>query len=77
MTEGKQLKITLTRSVISAQKRQRATVTALGLRKLHQSVVKNDTPIIRGMIAKVSHLLTVEEYVSEAPAKSAAAESEA
>ena len=74
--ETKQLKITLTRSVISSQKRQKATVAALGLRKLHQSVIQKDNPNIRGMIAKVSHLLTVEEYVSEASPKGAA-ESEA
>lgn len=58
---NKKLKITLTRSVIGRIKNQKATVAALGLRKRHQSVVHNDTPQIRGMINKVSHLVEVEE----------------
>ena len=56
-----QLKITQTRSVIRRPQKQKDTVRALGLRKLNQSVVKTDTPQIRGMIAKVHHLVTVEE----------------
>lgn len=56
-----QLKITLKRSLIGNQKKQKATVQALGLSKLHQSVIKNDTPQIRGMIHKVAHLVAVEE----------------
>ncbi|MFZ5897662.1 MAG: 50S ribosomal protein L30 [Bacillota bacterium] len=54
-------KITLVRSVIGSNEEQRATVRALGLKKLHQSVIKEDTPQIRGMIKKVSHLVKVEE----------------
>jgi len=57
----KKLKITLIKSVIGQNERQRATVRALGLRKLNHSVVKADSPEIRGMVAKVSHLLKVEE----------------
>lgn len=57
----KQLKITLVKSTISSLKNHKANVEALGLRKLHQSVVKNDTPQIRGMIFKVKHLVEVEE----------------
>ena len=57
----KQLKITLTKSPIGYNKRQKLTVQALGLRKLHRSVTHNDTPQIRGMINKVSHLVDVEE----------------
>lgn len=55
------LEITLTRSLIGRPKDQRETVKALGLRKLHQTVVKEDNPAIRGMINKVSHLVTVKE----------------
>ncbi|AEG16535.1 MULTISPECIES: 50S ribosomal protein L30 [Desulfofundulus] len=55
------LKITLIRSLIGRPEDQRVTVRTLGLRKLHSSVVQNDTPQIRGMINKVSHLVKVEE----------------
>jgi len=55
------LEITLTRSLIGRPQDQRDTVKALGLRKLHQTVVKEDNPAIRGMINKVSHLVTVKE----------------
>ena len=58
------LKIRQTRSTIGRGIGQKKTVRALGIRRLHQVVVHNDTPQIRGMIAKVSHLLEVEE-VSE------------
>jgi len=55
------LKVTLKRSTIKAAKRQRETVRGLGLRRLHQSRIVADTPEIRGMIRKVSHLLEHEE----------------
>ncbi|MBY7141701.1 50S ribosomal protein L30 [Virgibacillus sp. NKC19-3] len=55
------LEITLTRSVIGGKERQRKTVQALGLKKIHQSVVHEDTPAIRGMVDQVAHLLTVKE----------------
>lgn len=57
----KQLKVTLVRSLIGRQEDQRATVRALGLGKLNHSVLKNDTPTIRGMIRKVEHMVKVEE----------------
>jgi large subunit ribosomal protein L30 len=57
----KSLHITLVRSAIGYTKDQKATVRALGLHKLHSSVVKADTPAIRGMVNKISHLLAVEE----------------
>lgn len=57
----KKLKITLKRSTINYHRKQKLTVQALGLRKLHQTVIHNDTPQIRGMINKISHLLEVEE----------------
>jgi len=55
------LRITYTKSSIGYNKSQQATVRALGLRKLSQTVEHDDTPVIRGMINKVSHLVTVEE----------------
>ncbi|MED4345043.1 50S ribosomal protein L30 [Heyndrickxia coagulans] len=55
------LKITLTRSVIGRPQDQRATVKALGLRKVNQTVEKEDNAAIRGMINKVSHLVSVSE----------------
>ncbi|HOO11577.1 MAG TPA: 50S ribosomal protein L30 [Bacillota bacterium] len=55
------LKIKLIRSVIGSKKDQKATVEALGLKKISQVVEKNDTPEIRGMINKVRHLVEVEE----------------
>jgi len=58
---AKELHITLKRSVIGQNESQRATVQALGLRKLNQTVVKADNGAVRGMINKVAHLLTVEE----------------
>ncbi len=56
-----QLKITWIRSYIGRPKDQRKVVQALGLRRLHHSVTHGDTPTIRGMVNKVSHLVTVEE----------------
>ena len=55
------LKITLKKSTIKAKQDQKATVAALGLRKVGQTVEKKDNPQIRGMIQKVSHLVSVEE----------------
>ncbi len=57
----KQLKITLKRSTIKRLANQKSTAKALGLRKLNQSVVHADTPVIRGMINRISHLVSVEE----------------
>jgi large subunit ribosomal protein L30 len=59
----KVLRITLTRSPIGYSQRHKATVRALGLRRLHQTVEQADTPALRGMIAKVNHLVEVEEIV--------------
>ncbi len=55
------LRVTQVRSVIDRPADQKRTVRALGLHRMHDSVVKDDRPEIRGMIAKVSHLVTVEE----------------
>ncbi len=58
---AKKLRITYRKSTIGYNKKQRATIHALGLRKLHQSVEHSDSPEIRGMINHVSHLVMVEE----------------
>lgn len=55
------LKITLKRSLIGRTQDQKATVEALGLRKLHQTVEKEDNASIRGMVEKVKHLVEVSE----------------
>jgi large subunit ribosomal protein L30 len=57
----KQLKITLKKSTISSLKNHKATVQALGLKKVGQSVIKADNDAMRGMIFKVKHLVEVEE----------------
>ena len=55
------LKVTQVRSVIDRPKDQKDTVRRLGLHRMHDTVLKDDRPEIRGMIAKVRHLVTVEE----------------
>ncbi|MBS4028365.1 MAG: 50S ribosomal protein L30 [Ignavibacteriales bacterium] len=57
----KKLKITQTRSIADTLLNHKRTIKALGLGRPHYSVVKNDTPQIRGMIRKVVHLVKVEE----------------
>lgn len=54
------LKVTLTKSVIGYNKRQRATVKALGLGKMGSSVLQEESACVLGMIGKVTHLVTVE-----------------
>ena len=58
---AKTVKITLTKSIIGATPRQRKVVEALGLKKMHQSVELADTPVTRGAVAKIAHLVTLEE----------------
>jgi len=60
-TQKKQLKVTLVRSIISAQPKHKACVKGLGLRRMHHSVILQDDPCIRGMLGKVGYLLSVEE----------------
>ncbi|MCY3543701.1 MAG: 50S ribosomal protein L30 [Chloroflexota bacterium] len=55
------LSVTWKVSGIGYKRDQRRTIEALGLRKLHQTVVHDDTPSIRGMVFKVRHLVEVEE----------------
>ncbi len=57
----KKVKVTLVRSMICSLQRQRDTLRALGLRRIGQSVTKDDTPSIRGMLSAVGHLVTIEE----------------
>ncbi len=59
--EPKKLRITYVRSAIGYSERHKATIRTLGLRRLHQSVVREDTPTLRGMLAKVNHLVEIEE----------------
>jgi large subunit ribosomal protein L30 len=58
---GKSLRVTLVKSPIGYSKDQKATVQALGLRRVHQIVEHNDSPAIRGMLNKVIHLIKIEE----------------
>ena len=57
------LRIKYVKSAIGYSKDQKATIRALGFRKLQQTVEHEDHPAMRGMIRKVSHLVTVEEMV--------------
>ncbi|MBI3003111.1 MAG: 50S ribosomal protein L30 [candidate division NC10 bacterium] len=54
------VRITLVRSVIGHPRKQRAVVRALGLRRIRQTVTRRDTPVLRGMLARVGHLVRVE-----------------
>jgi len=56
-----ELRITLIKSGIGRPKKHRLTLQSLGLKKLHKTVVLKDTPQVRGMVKKVSHLLNVVE----------------
>lgn len=61
----RQLQITCRKSMIGRRKDQRDTMRALGLRRISQTVIHPDTPTIRGMIAKVSHLVEVKALDEE------------
>jgi large subunit ribosomal protein L30 len=61
----KALKITLVKSPIGYEQRQKETVRSLGLRRLHATVIHNDAPHIRGMIHRVRHLVVFEEIEKE------------
>jgi large subunit ribosomal protein L30 len=64
-----QLRITQIRGTIGSLRNQRETLRSLGLRKIRQSVVKADNSQVRGMIATVRHLVTVEEVPNEVTVK--------
>lgn len=55
------LKITQKKGLVGTKQNQKDTIRTLGLHKIHQSVVREDTPAVRGMIRTVAHLVTVEE----------------
>lgn len=55
------VRVTLRKSPIGYSERQKGTVKALGLNRMHQSVEHVDTPALRGMVAKVAHLVDIEE----------------
>jgi len=57
----KKLKVTLVKSVIGCKATHRATVRGLGLKRINHTVELQDTPAVRGMVAKVAHLVRVEE----------------
>ncbi len=61
-----QLRITLVKSPTGYNERQKRTARALGLRRLQQTVEQADTPVVRGMIAKIPHLVSVEPALSGA-----------
>ncbi len=61
MAKAKELKVTLVKSKFGRLKAHKACVAGLGLRKMHQTVTVQDTPENRGMINRVSYLLSVEE----------------
>jgi large subunit ribosomal protein L30 len=60
-SDGKKLKITLVKSGIARPGKHKVVLIGLGLKKLNHSVIRVDTPQMRGMINKVSHLIKVEE----------------
>ncbi|MGI9219823.1 MAG: 50S ribosomal protein L30 [Woeseiaceae bacterium] len=61
MAKSKELKVTLIKSKHGRLKNHRACVTGLGLRRMHQTVQVADTPENRGMINRISYMLSVEE----------------
>jgi large subunit ribosomal protein L30 len=61
MAEAKRLRLKLVRSPIGSTERQRATVRALGLRRMQQVVEQVDSPVTRGMVQKVEHLVRIVE----------------
>lgn len=60
-SKSKRVRVTLRRSLIGEKPKTRSTVRGLGLRKINQTVEQEDTPSLRGMLAKVSHLVEVDE----------------
>ena len=60
-SKQKVVRVTLVKSPIGYSERQKGTVKALGLRRMNQTVEHVDTPVLRGMLDKVSHLVEVED----------------
>jgi large subunit ribosomal protein L30 len=63
--QPKMLRITYVKSSIGYSERQKATIRTLGFRKLNQTVTYADSPVLRGMLLKVNHLVRVEEVQGE------------
>ena len=61
MAKQKRIKVTLVRSPIGAQPKHRETARGLGLKRMHQTVVLEDTPAVRGMARKIEYMVRVEE----------------
>ena len=61
VTQEKIIRVTLMKSAIGFSKEHKATVKALGFKRLHQTVEHVDSPTLRGMLYKVAHLVVVEE----------------
>ena len=61
MSEGKRVRVKQVRSAIGYDRRQRATLRGLGIRRIDHCVELEDTPAVRGMIRKVLHLVQVED----------------
>ena len=59
------LKITQVKGLVGTKPNHRKNIEALGLKRIGKSVVKQDTPVVRGMVHKVRHLVTVEEVAGE------------
>jgi large subunit ribosomal protein L30 len=62
---AKKIKITQIRSAIGKLENQKRTIRALGIKKMHYSVIHDDTPVIRGMINEVKHLVKIQEVDGE------------
>ncbi|MGH3854327.1 MAG: 50S ribosomal protein L30 [Pseudonocardiaceae bacterium] len=69
IVSGPSLKITQVRSSIGSLRNHRETLRSLGLRKIRQVVLKEDSPQVRGMISTVRHLVAVEEVSNEVTTK--------
>jgi large subunit ribosomal protein L30 len=59
--QSKKLRITYVKSAIGYSVRHKDTIRSLGLHRLNQTVIRDDSPVVRGMLAKVNHLVKVEE----------------
>jgi large subunit ribosomal protein L30 len=64
-SKPKKVHVTLVKSAIGYSKRHKATIRALGLRRMNQTVEQVDTPTLRGMLAMVDHLVVVEEVTED------------
>jgi large subunit ribosomal protein L30 len=61
-TKGyKKIKITLVKSVIGYSEKHKATTKALGLKRINQSVIQENTPVVMGMLSKINHLVKIEQ----------------